>query len=239
MSHADEGSSRHSEGLGVADAPPRRVAFVRRIWMVFMRPTELFEGLALNPAWFPAALFGALVTAGCMALLPAEMFVTVVESQVMDEEAAAQLSAVPDTFYKLLAVGGGGAAPLLAPLFFGLVTYVVFVFIRGDEGSFRQHLCVWSHAGIIGAVGAVFTLPLQMLSGDVTRTLSLGSLVPFLSEGYLLRFLTGLGLFSLWSFGVAGLGLATLAEKRSPASAVRMVVFLLVAFTAVMALFGA
>ena len=116
----------------------------------------------------------------------------------------------------------------LFPLVLSLITYVIFVFIRGDEATFKQHLSVVSHAGVITAVGSLFMMPLRMRSLDIEQILSVGTFFPFLPDGFLLNMLTGIDLFALWGSVVAGLGLSVISRKSWGSTASILVALLVV-----------
>lgn len=208
--------------------PPARPAFLNRFWMVFLQPGKLFESLARNPAWFPITAFVAVGTGIIMAFIPFELF----EAQMAAAGTAPDDIAAAESFLKYLMVGG---TVLFFPVFtiaVATMTYVIFVLMRGDEATYRQHLCVVAHAGILLLAGAVVGLPVQIAAGDIQQGgLSLGTLTPFLSDGFLLAFLSSLPLFQLWAVAVTGIGIAAIDPRRSAGAtiAVLMVVQVIVA----------
>ena len=205
----DRYDPRHALG---EEAPPPRPAFVRRLWMILVQPGELFKALADNPAWFPMAAFTAATVGIVLGLTPAEVFYETAASNTSPEQLG-DLQAVPMIWYKLPVAVFGTGVVLFMPVILSLVTYVIFVFMRGDRATFRQHLCVMSHAGVITAVGAVLLAPLRIRNLDFEATVSVGSFFPFL-DGFLLDVLNGLDLFALWGSVVAGLGLSLLDPRR-------------------------
>ena len=224
-------------GAPGADEPPPRPAFLKRLWMVFVQPGDLFNALALNPAWFPMLVLVAVVTGATMWFIPAEAF----EAQMlgrMPADQPAQMPAIPPAVLRATATGGAAVVTFVFAIILSLVTYVIFVFIRGDKATLKQHLSVISHAGIIVAFGALFVLPIRILSVDVTRTLSVGTFLPFLPEGYVHNLLTGLDLFSLWAAVVAGLGLSLLDPRRRWGPTATVMIALVVIAAAIGAIFG-
>lgn len=210
------------------EAPPPRPAFLNRLWMVFFQPSDLFRALGRNPAWFPMALLVAVGMGALLAAAPAEAW----EAQMA---AAGPDVDVPPEAITLMRVGSGLVVMLLMllviPFLISGVTYVVFVFMRGDNAVYKQHLSVVAHAGVVMLVGGMVSLPLQMATGDLEASLSIGSFFPFLADGFLLTFLNQLQLFGLWTTVVAGIGLAVLDERRKAGStiAVLMVIQIIVA----------
>lgn len=230
--HFDPGAPA---GASAADEPPPRPAFFRRLWMVFVKPGELFGALAQNPAWFPVAALVALVVGAAMWVLPAEAFDAIMAN--VPAEQREQMPDLPPGFFRAMTTGGATVVTFLFPVIISLVTYVIFVFIRGDRATFRQHLCVNAHTGMISALGALFMLPLRMRSLDVEQSLSVGSFFGFLPDGYVSDVLAGLDLFSLWSCMVAGIGLAAIDPRRSAGSTAIILVGILLAFAVIRAFF--
>ncbi len=190
------------------DEPPPRPNFFKRIWMVIVQPGELFRALAANPAWFPMAAFVAVVVGLSLFLTPAEAFYeAAVANTPADQQAG--LRDLPLGFFKWMAVGFATPFILIMPVIFSVLSYVIFVFMRGDKATFKQHLCVMAHTNVITALGALVTLPLRIISGNVEERLALADLAPFL-EGFWYNVLNGMDLFAIWSCLVAGLGLSML-----------------------------
>ena len=234
--YANDDANRNADDYAddYADAapagPPPRPAFLKRFWMVFLQPGALFESLAQNPAWFPVAMFVGLGTGVVMAFVPTDVFV---DQLVASGVGTADDMAAGAVIVKALAVGSPIVVSPLMVVITSAVTYAIFVFMRGDEATYRQHLCVIAHTGIISLVGAVIMVPLLVATGSGTfgAGLTVGTLAPFLSEGLLLNFLNSLPLFQLWQIAVAGIGLAAIDPRRraGPTIAVLMLVQVVVA----------
>lgn len=111
------------------------------------------------------------------------------------------------------AVGAAGGAMLL-PLFFTLITMLLFRAIRRDDATFKQHLAVNAHACVVLAVGSLALVPL-LATGAPAETFTIGGLFFFLPEGFLTSLLTQFSLFECWAVVVAALGLSALDERRT------------------------
>ena len=222
------------ESAGLEEPPPRP-PFFRRLWMVLVQPEELFGALAANPAWFPMAAFTAVVVGIAMGLTPAEVFYETAAARVPPEQVG-DMQAVPTFWYKAPAVVLGAGVMLIAPVIMSLVTCVIFVFIRGDRATFRQHLAVMSHAGVISAFGALLMTPMRIRAMSVEEALTLGDFVPFL-DGFLFNVLNGMDLFALWGSVVAGLGLSLLDPRRRWGPTAAVLVALVVVLAVIRAFF--
>ena len=239
---ADEYANTHSAPGAEPSEPPPRPPFLRRLWMVFVQPGELHGALARNPAWFPMALFVATVVAGAGALIiPVELYQEMV-LQGMQEgadsaEAVAAFERIPPIVFRALVMGFGFLAFLAMPVVFSVVTYVIFVFIRGDDATFKQHLAIVAHSGVITAVSAILNGFVNARTGDVTGQLSVGTFFPFLPEGYVTDFLGSLDLFGLWTAVIVGIGMAAADRRRSAGSSALILVGLMVVLALVRAAF--
>ena len=220
--------------------PPPRPPFFHRLWMVFVQPGDMFRALSLNPAWFPMAVVAALIGAGAMWVIPPELFLDAAIDRVppdQAEELATQFEQVPTIVYKASAVGGVALVSLIFPVILSAVTYVIFVFIRGDNSTYRQHICVVAHTGIITGVGTALNAFVQLRSGDLTQTLAVGTFFPFLPDGYFIDFLLALDLFQLWAAVVAGIGLAVADPRQKTGSTAGVLIGMVVVIALIIAAF--
>lgn len=219
---------------GMEESPPRP-AFLNRLWMIIVQPGELFTALARNPAWFPMAAFTAATVGIVLALTPAEAFFEAAAANASPEQLG-DLRAVPMIWYKLPAIVLGTGMILVMPVVLSLVTSAIFVFMRGDRATFRQHLCVMSHAGVITAYGSLLMAPLRIRNLNINEMVSLGDFVPFL-DGFVFNLLDGMDLFAIWGSVVAGLGLSLLDERRRWWPTAAVLVGIVAIFAAIRALF--
>lgn len=187
------------------DAPPLP-NLLHRVSMVVFSPGDLFPRLAARPAWFGAtvvaAAFGALgvFVPSAMPAMPAGQGVEGFEMSTIMR------------FVSLVIVL---PVVLIAVLVASGITYVAFVFVRGDEATFRQHLSVMSHSMILNSLATVALLAMSAAGlSPGPETLSVGGLAPFLPDGFLSSFLGRVSLFGLWYAVVAGLGLSLLDPRR-------------------------
>jgi hypothetical protein len=100
----------------------------------------------------------------------------------------------------------------------GVIT-VVFHFLLGDEGRYKQYLSVVAHALLIAAVGGLVVLPLRLAQSDPQLTLNVGLFVPMESDSFPIRVLRMLDLFMLWSYLVMAVGMSKVDPRRSWGSA--------------------
>lgn len=230
MDHAD--SATPAEAAELPSLPTR-------VLNVFFMPGELMAGLKDKPAWAGALVFGAVLSVLSAVLLPAEIFEATMRQAMLERGGT-----VPDDLETMArigrVVGVVGAAVfwlIFAAVMAGLVT-LIFAFILGDGGSYRQYLAVLAHALLISAVGALATLPLRISAQDASMMLSIGTFMPFLEEGYFVRVVNLLDLFGLWSWAIVGIGVAALEPKRGVGTAIAIVMVIPVAMALIFGIFG-
>jgi hypothetical protein len=218
---------------------PRLPSLPLRVLNVFVAPGELMAGLKDRPAWAGALLLGAVVVALSAILLPTEIFMATVREATLERGGS-----VPDNLESmagLVRIGGVVAGFvswwIIAAIMAGLLT-LIFAFMLGDRGTYRQYLAVIAHAFLISAVGALAILPLRIAAQDASMLLSVGTFMPFLEDGYPARALRLLDLFGLWSWAIVGIGVAALEPKRTVGVAIAIAMVFPVAIALIFGIFG-
>lgn len=231
----DVGTTSTSSASEDATAHVQLSPFPKRIVEVFFSPGRLVEGLAAKPLWGAALALGAALVLLQTVLIPTEVWQTMVREQMIargqDPSAAVAGAAMIRVFGT---VGGTLAYLVMAMLFAGIAT-LVFAFVMGDEGRFKQYLAVLTHAMLIPGIVGLALVPLRIAQADPQLTLNVGTFLFFLPEGYLLRWATLLDLTALWSWLVLAQGAHAIDQKRSFGSAAAVLVSL---FVVIMALFA-
>lgn len=231
MTDYDESwDQEHAPDASTTDDPPPRPNFFHRMWLVIVKPGELFEALAPNPAWFPMAAFVGLLAGISFLLTPLDAFYEFVAANAAPEQRGDLEESIG--FIKAMWVGATVLLSWVFPVIISALTYVTLVFMRGDRSTFKQHLCVVSHTGVISAVGAFVALPLRIINVNAQETLSLADLAPFL-EGFWYNVLNGMDLFAIWACLVAGLGLSGLDPRRRWGPTAAILIGILVFFAVI------
>lgn len=222
---------------GIGEEPePRLPSFPERVAQVFFSPGKLAESLTRKPVWGLALLLGVLVVMLQTYLIPQEIWDTMMRETLMarGQQVPANLNSGIIRITSL--IGGGLFVAIGAFLFAGLVT-LVFAFVMGDEGRYKQYLAILTHAWIIPAVIGLALVPLKIAQEDVRLTLSLGTFLYFLPEGYLAKFAHMLDLSQAWAWLVVAQGVHAIDRKRSFGSAATVLLVIFVIIAAVMAFF--
>lgn len=219
------------------DAGPPLPSFPTRVIQTFFSPGDLTAALAKNPAWAAALVLGAILVIGQTALIPADVWNAMFRETMLRQgrEMPAGFGAA-GTFMRVSAVIGGGIGYFLMTLLFAGLTTLIFAFILGDEGRFKQYLAVMAHAWLIPAVVGFALLPLKISQQNPQFTLNLGTFFFFVPEGYFLKVLTMLDLSQAWSWLILAQGAHAIAPRRSFASAATVLMVLFVAMAMLFAI---
>jgi hypothetical protein len=209
-----------------------------RLVAVFFSPGRLMEQLAREPKWLGALLVTAVVVGVSMAMIPSDLFMEANRQAAM--ERGADFPEMSDRALRVMQVVIPATTivttMLMSFLFAGLYT-VVFAFVLGDEGGYKQYLAVVSHAWFIPILFGLLLTPLRISTGDAQLTLNLGSFLGFLPDGYFANLFRLIDLTQIWSTLVIAYGVHAIDRRRSFASAVTILLVIVVGFAAIMARF--
>ena len=217
------------EGTTGEESSSRLPSLPSRLVSVFFSPGKLMEHLVEQPRWFGALLAGGLLIGLSVSLIPVEVFMEANRQAAM--ERGAEFPEMGESAMNAMRVViplGSVVSVLFFSLVFAALYTVVFAFVLGDEGTFRQYLAVLSHAYFIPALFGLLVTPLRISTGDPQFTLNLASFFSFLPDGYLYNVLRVFDLTQIWSTLVIAQGVHAIDRRRSFASAA---VILFVFFT--------
>lgn len=200
-----------------ASPSPEPMTLLQRATGVFHQPRAVMNAVAGNPTWV-----GPLLLVLGLSVLTAFL----IPDEVMEQSTRNMLSKVP---------GGDAAAAeldaqdfsatsvtnLLSIVFTTVITgllialwgLLLFRGILGGEGGFKQYFSMVLISGVIASVGGLVSIPFQVQSGDLFAFVSVGTLLPFLGEGFLRTWMSAISLFTIWQCIVLGIG-ATCIDKE-------------------------
>jgi len=227
-----------SDVLPVEEAQAPIPALPRRVLDTFFSPGKLAEALAQRPLWAGALFVGAVLIVLQTVLIPVEVW------EAMFRETALQQGrempeglAIGGTFMRISAVVGGSIAWFIMSFLMAGIVTLIFAFILGDDGRYRQYLAVLVHAWMIPALVGCAMLPLRIAEENPQLTLNLGAFFFFLPDGYWLKVLTMLDLSQLWASLVMAQGASVIDPRRSFTSAAVILIGLSVALAMIFAPF--
>lgn len=191
-----------------------------RLLQVFYSPGRLMEALAERPKWLAPMLISAVLVGLSVALVPTELFIETQRRAAL--ERGAELPQMGDEalrFMRVVIPATSVLATILFSFVFAGVYTVIFAFLLGDEGRYKQYLATVTHAWFIAAVLGLLVTPLRIATENPQYTLNLASFFFFLPDGYLYNVLRALDLTQIWSTLVIAQGAHAIDVRRSFTSA--------------------
>lgn len=217
-------------------APPRAAdggpdalpSLGRRIALTFVDPRRLFAGFDERAPWIGVLVLSTLVAMLAAATQPAEFFLAQMENPADRLGRAVEVTSGPEEIVRwgrYLAVFSAIAGHPLVLLGVAGVLTVAFTLVGGGRGTFRAYLAVAAHALLVAALGTLLAVALRAATGDAALEPTLGRLVaPLSPRAGAGGFLAGVNLFTLWTLGVLGAGVAALDGRRSWGAAAAILV---------------
>jgi len=214
-------------------APPAPKSLVARFIGIVTAPRETFEAVVTHPRWLGMLLLTtAIVTAGAVLPITTEagrqatldMQVRQMESfgMTINDEMYAQMEKRSGMAPYTTAGGVLAMSPIVTLIISGIL-FAVFNAALGGTSSFKQLYAVVVHAGVISAVGQMFTGPLNYLRGTMASATNLSVLLPMLDEGSFLARLAGMvDLFVIWWLIVLAIGLGVLYRRKTQPVAITL-----------------
>lgn len=223
-----DGSALEDGGHGNGEPPG---SLPVRLFRVIMAPGRLFAALRDEPRWVAAMLLGSALVVVSTLLVPGEIWDEMFRRQMLQTGQELPEDFDFGTIQRVIAVVAGGVFWFVWTFLLAGILTVLFAFVLGDDGRYRQYLAVTAHALLIPALGGLATVPLRILRRDPQLTLNLG-LFADLEPGYLMSLLAILDLFLLWAYVVMAVGAHEIDPRRSWSSAAAILLVLAVLFAA-------
>jgi hypothetical protein len=220
------------EAIGVAQAEQSEIpSLPSRLVNVFVSPSKVMETVAKNPVWVGALLVVAFLVALQAALIPVDLIMETQRQAAL--EAGRDMPEISEAFMNLMrfvtpVIGMVGIA--LFTFFTAGLYWLVFSFVLGDEGRYRQYLAVGTHALFVPAVIGLALVPLKIVTGDAQATFNLGNFNFFLPNGYWTDVLRLVDLTGIWSALIVAQGAHSIDPKRSFGTAAAVVLGIMFTF---------
>ena len=127
---------------------------------------------------------------------------------------------------------------LIIALFMAGFATLVFAFILGDRGRFKQYFAAVVHAFLIASIGGLAITPLKIAAEDPQLLMSVGNaLRGILPDGFFLNVLRGLDVFAIWANAVLAIAVTKIDPRRSFGSAFGVFMVISIGFAMIFASF--
>jgi hypothetical protein len=218
-----------------------------RVIGVFVAPRATYADVAARPRWFGVLALCTLVVAGGFFIL---LSTDVGQQAVLDQQERVlesfgiklsdaqveQMESRVEYARYTTAAGQLVGIPLVAAIVAGILLGI-FNAVLGGDASFKQVFAIVAHSGVINAVQAAFSLPLDYLRETLSSPTNLGIFAPFLEENtFAARLLGSIDLFQIWGILSLAIGLGVLYKRRTTPIATTMLLVYVVIVTAVAAI---
>ena len=230
-----------SETINTVPAPAEGGAapLYTRLFDTVFSPGKMAANVAEYPKWGAALLVAGLLVALQTALIPMDVLMATQRQAAL--ESGQDIAEMPEVFLTIMRfvfpLFGLVGAALMTFFFSGLYT-LIFAFVLGDEGRYRQYLAVTAHAWFVPAMIGLLIVPLKIINEDPQLTLNLGTFI-YLPEGYWSTVLRMMDITWIWSALIIAQGARAIDQRRSFGSAASILIGLSVVFALVFArLFG-
>jgi hypothetical protein len=206
---------------------------ISRFIGVITAPRATFANVVAHPRWLGMYLLTAVMIAFGAAL---PMTTDAGRQATLDQQVSSMESfgmEVSDEAYEQMRQGTQYAAYTTAGsvVVFGIVVslvmaailWAVFNAAMGGDARYKQILAILIHAGVISALGQLFTGPINYFRGAVTSATSLGALLPMFDDQSFIGKLAGMiDIFIIWWLIVLAIGLAVLYRRKTQPIAITL-----------------
>lgn len=220
-------------------ASPAPKSLVARVIGIITSPRATYEAVVAHPKWFGmlalcAVGLGVLIGGFLMTKVGQDAWLDAAlnspfSGQVSDQQIQAMEKMAPYVGYGTVVY-----MLVLIPVFMVILSgilYAVFNAAMGGNATFKQVFTVVVHAGPIGLLSQLFTVPLNYFRGTMTSATTLAVLLPMLPDkSFAGRLLGMIDLFLIWQLIVLSIGLAVLYRRRTqPIATALLVVYFIIA----------
>ena len=200
---------------------------------IITSPRATFASVVAHPKWFGMYLLTAVIMA-VFAALP--MTSEAGKQATLDQQVSSMESfgfEVSDEMYEQMrrrtdfAAYQTAGAILVFSIVWSLVLagilWAIFNAAMGGDARYKQILAVLIHAGVISALGQIFTGPINYFRGAVTSATSVSALLPiFEDKSFMGRLAGAIDIFIIWWVIVLAIGLAVLYRRNTQPIAITL-----------------
>ncbi|HTI38393.1 MAG TPA: YIP1 family protein [Vicinamibacterales bacterium] len=209
-------------------AAPAPMSLPARFFGIITSPRDTFASVAAHPKWLGMML---LCIGAAAVLIAGFLFTQVGQDAWLDTVTTGrQLNDQQlQTFERIAPYAGYfalGQTLVIFPLVLAAISGILFAVFNaalGGQASFKQVFAVVVHAGPVGVIGQLFSMPLNYYRGTLTSAANLGSLLPMLGEqSFASHFLGAIDVFLVWQLIVLAIGLGVLYKRRTQPIAISL-----------------
>jgi hypothetical protein len=189
-----------------------------RFFGIITSPRETFTAVVADPRWFGMLV---LVVVALAALVGGFMFTTVGQNAWLDQASQGATDAQYESFLRISKYLGYvtvGYMLIVIPIVTIITSGILFGVFNalGGEATFKQVFAVVTHAGAVGVLGQLFTVPVNYAREKMTSATNLTVLLPMIDErSFLGRLLSMVDLFIVWWVIVLAIGLGVVYRRKT------------------------
>jgi Yip1 domain len=212
---------------------PAAKSVIARFIGIITAPKATFESVVASPKWLGMLVLTTLISAGGAAL---PMTTEGGRDALLDQQVRTMEGfgmQVNDQTYEQLRKRNAiapyttaGSIIVMSPIITAVIAGILFAIFNaamGGNATFKQVYAVVVHAGVIQALGQLFTGPLNFFRQSMTSATSLAVLLPMLPDGSFAARLAGMiDLFLVWWVVALSIGLAVLFRRRTQPIAISL-----------------
>lgn len=218
---------------------PDAGSFPRRVVDTFFSPVALFQRFGARPPWIDVTILAIVLGAIAFALIPQEVWQATMEEAMRQRGQELPAGADPESMASMQRMFGMVGAAIMPWIFLAVqagIMVLLFSVILGGKATFRQYVGVVAHAGLIGAVGQLASLPVILRQGVMSQGITLGALVAGMDhESFVYQFLNAWNVFLIWQLVVLGLGASALNRRIGAGTAIGVLLGVYACIAAVIA----
>ena len=214
-----------------AEATPKGL-FARIVGVLFS-PRATYAAVAAHPRWLGVTAFVAIViAAGYFALLSTEVGKQAAFDQQtqmlesfgikLNDQAYERMEAGIERARFTTPIGQLIGFPVVLAVFAGILLGI-FNALLGGDATYKQVFAILAHSGVISALQAVFSIPLDYVRETLSSPTTLKALLPFIDDAtFLGRLLSTVDLFQVWGTISLAIGLGVLYKRRTTPIAISL-----------------
>ncbi len=209
-------------GETLSGTPPERrpgsMNDLQRAVGVFSAPRRTFEDVAARPTWLVPLLF-VVVAAALVTQLALPAILSDVEQQIngmveegkLSEDQAEQAVSTALKWTGSTAAAGAAVYTALSAVIVAAVLLFVGNVVLGGKAKFVQIFSTYAWSGLVGVVGYLVRLPLELQQGTMKVFLSPAAFLPEgTDETAVFRLLAALDIFVLWRAALVAVAFAAI-----------------------------